>query len=318
MKSYVAIALVALFNCSAAMAWSRPGHMVTAAIAYQELREQDPKVLEHIIALAERHPDRGAFEVAVGRARGEERGRRIFLELARWADDTRGSVHDHPTWHYSSRPLINKTSPPPGPTDDVPPGSALEAFALNFSVASDSRAPQSERAIATCWVFHLVGDMHQPLHSTSQFSQRFPTGDRGGNFQYVRDPQTNEPVTLHWFWDDAAVREDRPDEAMRVAEDLMRRLPRAQFKELKPFKGASDISTWAEESFALAESVAYGPELRASDTADQAPTPSQRYLDLSSEVAQKRLTLASYRLTNILRRAFREPPKQQSGVPSSQ
>src|SRR5688500_13078360 len=126
MKTCALLLLAALFHCSAAMAWSRPGHMVTAAIAYEELRAQDPKVLERIIALAERHPDRGAFEVAIGGARGEERGRRIFLELARWPDDTRGSVHDHPTWHYSSRPLIDKASPPSQTPEDVPQGSATE------------------------------------------------------------------------------------------------------------------------------------------------------------------------------------------------
>ena len=152
--------------------------------------------------------------------------------------------------------------------------------------------------------------MHQPLHSVSQFSKRFPTGDRGGNFQYVRDPQTNEPVTLHWFWDDAASREDAPDEVMRRAEDLVRRLPRSQFKELKSFKGGGDFMTWAAESYQLADSVAYGPELQASDTADQASKPSQRYLELSTQVAEKRLTLASYRLTDALRRAFRQPAKQ--------
>lgn len=310
MKSSAAVVLVALFHCSVALAWSKSGHMVTAAIAYEELRAQDPKVLQQIIALAERHPDRGAFEVAVGRARGAERGRRVFLELARWADDTRGSIHDHPTWHYSSRPLIDEASPPPTSGDDVPAGSAIEAFALNFSVASDSRAPQSERAVALCWVFHLVGDMHQPLHSVSQFSKRFPTGDRGGNLQYVRDPHTNEPVTLHWFWDDAASREDQPDEVMRQAGDFMRRMPRAQFKELKPIKGADDFSAWAAESYELAETVAYGPELKANDAADRATLPSQRYLDLSTEIAQKRLTLASYRLTDVLRLAFGEPQKQ--------
>lgn len=318
MKTCSLLVLAALFHSSAVLAWSRPGHMVTAAIAYEELRAQDPKVLERIIALAERHPDRGAFEVAIGRARGEERGRRIFLELARWADDTRGSVHDHPTWHYSSRPLINKASPPPTSGDDVSPGAAIEAFALNFNIASDSRAPQSERAVAVSWVFHLVGDMHQPLHSVSQFSKRFPAGDRGGNFQYVRDAQTDEAVTLHWFWDDAAPREDAPEAVMQNAADFMRRMPRAQFKELKPFSGAGDFSTWAAESYELAQTVAYGPDLQATDTADQAAKPSQRYIDLSRAVAEKRLTLASYRLTDVLRRAFREPPKQQAGVPSSQ
>lgn len=301
--------LITLFHCSAVMAWSKPGHMITAAIAYEELRTQDPKVLEQIISLAERHPDRGAFSVAIGRARGEERGRRIFLELARWADDTRGSIHDHPTWHYSSRPLIDESSPPPGPVDDTPQGSAIEAFALNFSVASDARAPQGERAISVCWIFHLIGDMHQPLHSVSQYSKRFATGDRGGNHQYVRDPQTDEPVTLHSYWDDVANREDDIDEVMRRAGDLMRRWPRARFKELQAFNGSADFTTWAQESYDMAERVAYGPELKASDKADEAPKVSQRYLDLSRDAAEKRLTLASYRLTDVLRRAFREPRK---------
>ena len=279
--------------------------MVTAAIAYEELRTQDPKVLERIIALAERHPDRGAFEVAIGRAKGEERGRRIFLELARWPDDTRGSIHDHPTWHYSSRPLIDKSSPPAKAPEDVPQGSATEAFALNFSVAADPRAPAGERAIALCWVFHLVGDMHQPLHAVSQVSQRFPEGDRGGGLQFVRDPQTNEPVSLHWFWDDAVSREGEPEQAMSRAADLMRRLPRAQFKELKPFQHASEFAAWAQESYELANTIAYGPELKASDSAIGAPKPSQRYLQLATQTSERRLTLASYRLTEVLRRAFR-------------
>lgn len=305
-KPCVAVLLAAVFHCSTASAWSRPGHMVTAAIVYEELNAHDRKLLERIIAVAERHPDRGAFEVAVAGARGDERGRRIFLELARWPDDTRGSVHDHPTWHYSSRPLINKASPPAKTPDDVPQGSAIEAFALSLSVAADSRAPAPERAVALCWIFHLVGDMHQPLHSASQFSQRFPEGDRGGGLQYVRDPKTNEPVTLHWFWDDAVSREGEPDEAMRKAGELMRKLPRAQFKELKPFQAPNEFSAWAQESYQLATAIGFGPELNASDSAERATLPSPRYLELSSATAEKRLTLASYRLTEVLRRAFRD------------
>jgi len=283
--------------------------MVTAAIVYDELRAQDPKVLERIIALAERHPDRGAFEVAIGRARGDERGRRIFIELARWPDDTRGSIHDHPTWHYSSRPLPSKSSPPPKALEDVPQGSAIEAFTLNYSVAADPGASASERAVALCWVLHLVGDMHQPLHSVSQVSQRFPEGDRGGGLQYIRDPQSNEPVTLHWFWDDVVSRDDEPEQAIQHAADLVRRLPRAQFKELKPFQKPAEFSAWAQESYDLASTIAFGPELKASDSANEAVKPSQRYLDLATQTSEKRLTLSGYRLTEVLRHAFREPAR---------
>ena len=37
------------------------------------------------------------------------------------------------------------------------------------------------KAMAYCWLFHLVGDIHQPLHCTALFSaEHFPKGDRGG------------------------------------------------------------------------------------------------------------------------------------------
>ncbi len=304
MKPSIVLLLVAMVHCSSAWAWSRPGHMVTAAIAYEELSAKDRKILEQVVAVAEKHPDRGAFEVAIGGASGEERRRRIFLELARWSDDTRGTIHDHPTWHYSSRPLINPGSPPERQPEDVPQGSATEAFALNLNVAADSRASTGERAIALCWVFHLVGDMHQPLHAVSQVSSRFPEGDRGGGWQYVRDPQTNEPVSLHWFWDDSVSRQGEPDQAMRRANELMRRLPRAQFKELQPFKNASDFAVWAQESRAIAATLAYGPDLNASDSAATASKPSQRYLEQATDAAEQRLTLAGYRLTEVLRRVF--------------
>ncbi|MFC4308717.1 S1/P1 nuclease [Steroidobacter flavus] len=304
MKPLVALLLAVLLPSSAAQAWSRPGHMVTAAIAYDELSAQDRRVIDKIVALAEKHPDRGAFEVAVGRATGEERGRRLFLELARWPDDARGSIHDHPTWHYWSRPIVDRSSPPPQSPKDVPEGSAYEAFVLNLSVAADSRASAGERAVALAWLFHLVGDMHQPLHSVSQVSKRFPEGDRGGSLQFVLDPVEKKPITLHWYWDDSVSRDGEPELAFKRADDLMRRVPRTQFM-LQPFKSATEFSEWAKESYQLGNTVAYGPDLRASDSASTAPEQSKRYVDQSLEVGEQRLTLAGYRLTEVLRWVFR-------------
>lgn len=304
MKPFIALLLALVLPCSTALAWSRPGHMVSAAIAYDELNVHDHRIIERIVALAEKHPDRGAFEVAIGGARGEERGRRIFLELARWPDDTRGSIYDHPTWHYWSRPFVDKSSPPAQIPKDDPEGSAYEAFALNLSVASDPRASAGERAVALAWILHLVGDMHQPLHSVSQVSKRFPEGDRGGSLQFVLDPIDKEPVTLHWFWDDRVSRDSEPELAFKHADDLMSRVPRTQFM-LQPFKSAREFSEWAKESYQLGVTVAYGPDLQASDSPSTATEQSKQYLDQSMEVAEQRLTLAGYRLTEVLRWAFR-------------
>lgn len=305
MKPLVVLLLAALLPCSGAFAWSRAGHMVTAAIAYQELSPQERRIINQIVALANKHPDRGTFEVAIGNATGEERARRIFLEMARWPDDIRGSAYDHPTWHYWSRSIVDSKSPPPKLPDDVPQGSAMEAFALNLSVASDPRAPASERAVALCWIFHLVGDMHQPLHAVSQVSKRFPEGDRGGSRQFVLEPTEREPVTLHWFWDDNISRDGEPEAVVRHAADLMRRLPRAQFKELQQFKSATEFSTWARESHHLATTIAYGPNLRTSDSSDTAPELPKEYVDQSVQITEQRLTLAGYRLAEVLRWAFR-------------
>lgn len=305
MKPLVVLLLATVLPCSTALAWSRPGHMVSAAIAYQELSAHERQIIDKIVTLAEKHPDRGAFEVAIGHATGEERNRRIFLELARWPDDTRGSVHDHPTWHYWSRPIVDATSPPSKLPEDVPEGSAMEAFALNLSVASDPRASAGQRAVALGWIFHLVGDMHQPLHAVSQVSKQFPEGDRGGSMQFVIDPIDHAPRSLHWFWDDSANRDSEPDAATRRAADLMRQLPRTQFKELQPFRSAAEFSTWAQESYQLASTLAYGPDLRAGDSSAKALELPKRYVDQSVHVAEQRLTLAGYRLTEVLRWAFR-------------
>jgi hypothetical protein len=306
MKPFIALLLAAALPSSTALAWSRSGHMVSAAIAYDELNAQDRRVLERVVALAEKHPDRGAFEVAVSGANGEERGRRIFLELARWSDDIRGGVYDHPTWHYWSLPIVDPASPPAKIPEDVPEGSAYEAFALNASVAADPRAPAGERAIALAWIFHLVGDMHQPLHSVSQVSKRLPAGDRGGGLQFVIDPISKEPRTLHWFWDDSISRDGAPEAVVQQASDLMRRLPRAQFKGLQPFRSASEFSEWARESHELARSVVYSPELRTGDSARNAREQSKLYLDQALPVAEQRLTLAGYRLTEVLLWVFRK------------
>jgi hypothetical protein len=37
-----------------------------------------------------------------------------------------------------------------------------------------------ERAFMARFLLHLVGDIHQPLHSTCMYNQTFKTGDLGG------------------------------------------------------------------------------------------------------------------------------------------
>jgi hypothetical protein len=49
-----------------------------------------------------------------------------------------------------------------------------------FSMLEDTLDMQA------AWLFHLVGDIHQPLHTVQLFTREYPNGDRGGNEICVR------------------------------------------------------------------------------------------------------------------------------------
>lgn len=285
---------------SAALAWTRPGHMVTAAIAYDELAARDPEALQRLLDLAARHPDRGPFEVAIGRSTGKERDQRIFMELARWPDDIRGGPHDHPTWHYALAPVIDPRSAPESRPSPELVGAADEAFALNVKVASDRNAPAADRAAALAWIFHIAGDIHQPLHTAQLFSARFSAGDRGGALQYVKDPQTGAPISLHWLWDDSVNRDGEAAAALDRARKLTLAHPRASFPELRGGPAqASEFGNWRKESYALAAPLVYGPALATADQPAQASAQSATYLAAMNATAEHRLVLAGYRLADI-------------------
>ena len=54
-------------------------------------------------------------------------------------------------------------------------------------------------------MIHIIGDIHQPLHATTLFSEdEFPAGDKGGNdfkIVYLKKKSLNN---LHSFWDSSS------------------------------------------------------------------------------------------------------------------
>jgi len=301
-KTALAFAALTLFVGQPAFAWTRAGHMVTAAIAYDELMASDPRIVDRIVDMLSHHPERGPFEVAVARTTGAERTRRIFLETARWPDDIRGGAYDHPSWHAAFRPIIDPQEPPPKSPPDIVGYEAFEALPLNVHMVEDTRAPDYDRAVALCWVFHIVGDIHQPLHTGELYSRDFPDGDRGGSRAFVLDPKTHQPINLHWFWDDRVSQSDEPDDAFARAHELERKYPRAHF--VAELAKTGGITAWADESYAAAKAVAYAPNRpRAKSAADAKPV-DDAYMKASTDTAEQRLTLAGYRLADLLHRIF--------------
>ena len=77
---------------------------------------------------------------------------------------------------------------------------SVQALRGNLLIWHDESASNANRAVALCWILHIVGDMHQPLHNVALFSKPyFPNGDRGGNdISVLEGDQTKN---LHWWWD---------------------------------------------------------------------------------------------------------------------
>jgi S1/P1 Nuclease len=300
-----ACSVLTTLACHSALAWTRAGHMVTAAIAYDELEANDPVVVDRIIEILSHHPERGPFEVAIARTTGVERTKRIFLETARWPDDIRGGAYDHPTWHAAFRPVIDPQDPPPKLPPNTVNYEAFEALPLNVHMAADALAPESDRAVALCWVFHIVGDIHQPLHAATLYSRVFPDGDHAGALEFVLDPRTHQPINLHWFWDDRVSQSDEPDDAFARAHELERKYPRAHFAE--ELAKTDGIVAWADESYAAAKAIAYAPSRPRAISAVDAKPPDDAYVKASTNIAEQRLTLAGYRLADLLRKIFAQP-----------
>jgi len=294
-------------------AWTRQGHMMTAQIAYEQLLLVAPDVIDAASTLLDSHPDRGAFEVAAGRTVGRERARRLFLECSRWPDDARKTAYDHPTWHASALPIIDVKLPPPvAPAADVPAFEALQAFDLNFRTLRDPIASPADRAVALCWVMHLAGDIHQPLHAAQLFSSRFPQGDLLGSNQFVTDPKAGKIVSLHWYWDDSANSSDDQGEIARKATQWMERFPRVTLPELRTPARAADFGLWAtQESYPLAMQYVYGLANQAfGTTSTEAPSMTQEHARKIEDVAQRRVVVAGYRIADLLQDAFRMNKEQ--------
>ena len=312
---------------SSALAWDHPAHMTTAAIAFMEIEREKPELIEKLEFLFMAHPDTSPFWVAAGDARGKERAKRMFIEGARWADDTKGTIHDRPTWHTARWAIVADNAPPEARAaaearKGRPAGQAIEALVMNYAMLESAETNAPERASALSWLLHLVGDIHQPLHVSDFYSRQFPLGNTAGTQEYVMDPVNKKPMPLHMLWDSNNYRSTASNDIDQNARELVSKYPRSAFPELKALEGPGDFEKWARESYDVAVEFAYGygietvsdpesdPEkavekmvayvTRGVSPLDDAPEVPAEYWDKLQQVAQRRIALSGYRIADLV------------------
>lgn len=133
------------------------------------------------------------------------------------------------------------------------------AITDQLAVLRNTSASAQARADALRYVIHFVGDLHQPLHTTTN-------DDRGGNCVPVaffdHAPVETNPVkedykpNLHGVWDtDIIEHYAHGRTAQQVADEL-----EGKFKAQIPVWKSQpvDIAAWAWEGHEVAETVTYG------------------------------------------------------------
>jgi len=149
-----------------------PGHMLSAIIAYQVLSQERPQSIEKTKAVLEKNP----WYANQWQARRQDvpvadHGLVLFMQAARWADDIRfrDKAQNRPPWHYVNLPFKPEGQPASVQIRDPEPAYILTAMAENERVVKNENDAE-RKAIALAWLFHLVGDIHQPLHTAQIFT----------------------------------------------------------------------------------------------------------------------------------------------------
>lgn len=318
--------LLILAFAPSSFAWNSPGHMIVALIAYDQM---DPTTRAKAIELIRAHPRfNDHFQSAMPRevSRGDDRDKDQWLlaYAATWADkvrDAKGGVNhqdvsqfNRPWWHFINEPIFlsdderrqlqgeihtNRRRDPPQDSDDANMN-IIQALNNSVQIVRDKNAPPEKRSVHLCWVLHLVGDSHQPLHSAALYTtHRFRRGDHGGNFMAFQ-----HNWDLHAFWDEQ-ISNDEPFETLRIlATDLdQNRKLQAAGREAAT---TLDPGKWIDESFELAKRYGYTQEV-LKKVADREGHSHLGTLDLppnykadAEEVAERRAVEAGYRLASTI------------------
>lgn len=218
-----------------------------------------------------------------------------------WPDVVRRTWMDRPTWHYINHRIVyDGIVPPPLPEENVE-----TAIVKIAKLARDPNISAHTRAACIAWLCHLVGDIHQPLHSVALFDKEHPEGDRGGNNFFPKEDSDKKdkslpPINLHAYWDSVGHLGDAG------VDGLLKHSEKYAVKE-STFSLANlekEVKKWGAESEKLAKDYVYrvaGPGSARLTTNEAKWFKNQRnYRKLAQVQCLKRIRQAGSRLGRLL------------------
>lgn len=314
MRKFKALLLLALLVGlpARAVAWHDWGHMLVAQVAYLRLSPEAKAQVDRL--LGPQPENRRPLITLCAGYYTRETCEKIYdpVTIAVWMDDFRGdSLNDaYDTWHYINfNPFFDDM--PRRPNVGPLPVNVLDRLEWSINTLRTGTGSDKRDAETLGFLYHLVGDVHQPLHAATRYTAAHPDGDAGGN-GFTLKPTADSPArSLHFFWDAAGGRfgydsPKRPrgvlDDETRArlrqyADELMRQFP----PEREPAWQNTDPHAWVVESNQIARTFAY---VRTKE----GETPSAEYVREAQRVSGERIALAGYRLAAVLNEILVRPP----------
>jgi hypothetical protein len=171
----------------------------------------------------------------------------------------------------------------------------MTQLAIITAALKDPASSDDLRSYDLVWTAHIVGDLHQPLHTVSRFSKAHPAGDDGGNGVSVCHAPCR--MNLHWFWD-SVLGGSGIQEALGLGEQL---------DAVQPPAGGDviDVKQWIDEGVDAAKQLVYTAPISAESPAAAVSLPTPEYRARARQLAEQRAILAGRRLARILNESFK-------------
>lgn len=247
------------------------GHKIISLIAKMDLEQNNPAIRDKLKAIL-------------------DAADRTWEEAAVFPDEIRNSHPETKPFHFVDIPFQDG-----GPINPPLPHAPhvltkMEEFtqALKQGAINDA-----EKADAISWIFHLFGDVHQPLHCIEHISELHPGGDRGGNSFKLKGSAKN----LHSAWDSSVNVLEHGKGNEELAVEIMQLHTR---QTLANDLGEVNPEKWARSSYNLAKTNAYSIEENPANP----PKLSTAYINNMQKIGRRQAALAGYRLANRLVEIF--------------
>jgi hypothetical protein len=310
----VLVGAVILMLASFTFAWDDVGHRTMAYIAWQQMTPAARESVIKILRSAPEDSDISAYYIG-GPEPDETKKLEYFMLMATWADivrerslEARNKKYHHSNWHYDDtfwKQVNGKAEILPSPEEG---GVAIDKLIDFDKVLRNASATDKEKAIAIVWIEHLIGDIHQPLHTSGRVTDREPKGDQGGNLFLLTPEGTprEKQMNLHWYWDSIVgqympLKGDECDREYisKVGRKIMKKYPA---NSLSAAMRLGEYDEWRKESFALNPTDVFSPDLV------RFQMPSEKYKKHAFQVAERQLALAGYRLAATFNQIFTTAP----------